>query len=128
MLLKDWPVRDLLNSNLPKFLADEDVDARLVNFFSSKNVDIEYAPKGIKNSKLFELACNKKRFLLTFDKDFLNISLFSPSKLPGIAVFRVHPLEFSRLKTISLHFLESLSNEMMGKTLIITEEGIEIIG
>ena len=68
MLLSGWLARDLSISKL-KFLADEDVDARLVKSLSDKGIDIKYAPKGVKNSELYALACKEERVLLTLDSE-----------------------------------------------------------
>jgi len=55
-----------------KFFSDEDVDARLIKSLSDKGIDIKYAEKGIRNSKLYSLACKESRAILSRDKDFLN--------------------------------------------------------
>jgi len=122
MLLKDWLVKDLSISKL-KFFADEDVDARLVKSLLDKGVDIKYAAKGIRNSRLYSLACKESRGILSRDKDFLKTSLFSPSKLPMIVVLRVHPPVWYKLEPLVLQFLEKFSDEMKGKTWAIREDG-----
>ena len=125
MLLKDWLVKDLLTSKL-KFLADEDVDARLVKSLSNKGIDIVYSPKGIRNSDLYSLACKEERALLTRDKDFLNTALFPPSMCPAIVVLRMHPPDVSRTEHSLLKLIEQFSDNMKGKTLALKEEGIDI--
>src|SRR3989338_3944420 len=105
-----------------KFFSDEDVDARLVKSLSDKGIDIKYAPKGIKNSKLFSLACKESRAILSRDKDFLNTSLFPPTKLPLIVVLRIHPPAFSRLESPVSKFFKKLSDEMEGKTWVVKED------
>ena len=105
-----------------KFFSDEDVDARLIKSLSDKGIDIKYADKGIKNSKLYSLACKESRAILSRDKDFLNTSLFPPSKLPLIVVLRIHPPTFSRLEPPVLKFFKKLSDEMKGKTWVIKEK------
>ena len=122
MLLKGLLVKDLSISKL-KFFADEDVDARLVKSLSKKNVDVRFAPKGIRNSKLYNLACKESRAILTRDKDFLKTSLFPPSKLPVIVVLRVHPPVWYKLEPLVLQFLEKFSDEMRGKTWALREDG-----
>ncbi len=121
MQLKDWLVKDLSILSF-KFFSDEDIDARLIKFLSDKGIDIKYAERGIRNSKLYSLACKESRAILTRDKDFLNTSLFSPTKLPLIVVLRIHPPTFSRLKSPVLKFFEKLSDEMKGKTWAVKEE------
>lgn len=126
MLPSGWPAKGLLTSNSRlKFLADEDVDARLVRSLSSKGVNIKYASKGAKNSELYALACKEKRALFTLDKDFLNTSLFPPSKLPAIIVLRVHPPEVSKLESLLLKFIKEFSDEMKGRTFVLKDKGVE---
>ena len=124
-LLKGWLGKDLSMPKL-KFLADEDVDARLIKSLSSKGIDIKYTEKGVRNSKLYSVACEESRAILTRDKDFLKTSLFQPSKLPAIVVMRVHPPAWSMLEPLVMQFLEKFSDDMKGKTWMITEEGFSL--
>jgi len=112
----------------PKFFSDEDIDARLVRFLRDNGVDIIYVEKGVKNSRLYSLACKEERGILSRDKDFLNTSLFSPSKLPAIVVIRVHPPILSKLKPLVFGFIEKFSDDMRGKTWELREEGAILIG
>ncbi len=111
----------------PKFLADEDVDARLVKSLSNRGIDIVFAPKGIRNSSLYFLACEKQRVLLSFDKDFLNTSLFTPSRLPAIIIVRIHLPELAKLESLLVKWVEKFSDKTRGNTWIITEEGARIV-
>lgn len=106
-----------------KFFADEDVDARLIKSLSARGIDVKYAAKGVRNSKLYLLACKESRVILSRDKDFLKTSLFPPSRLPAIVVMRVHPPVWYKLEPLVLQFLEKFSKEMKGKTWIIEEDG-----
>ena len=125
MLLRGWLVKDLSISKL-KFLADEDLDARLVRALCDKGVDVVFASKGIRNSELYSVACKEGKALLSLDKDFLNSSLFPPSKLPAIVIMRVHPPKVSKLESLFLKWLEKFSDDMKGKTWVITDEGFSI--
>ena len=97
-----------------KFLADEDVDARLVKSLSSKDLDIKYAEKGVRNSKLYLLACEEGKAILSFDKDFLNTSLFPPSQLPAIVVVRIHLFDVSKVESLLLNFIKEFSRKFEG--------------
>ena len=118
-------MKDLSISKL-KFFADEDIDERLVKLLLDKGVDIKYAEKGIRNSKLYSLACKESKAILTRDKDFLRTSLFPPSKLPAIVVMRVHPPVWYKLEPLVLQFLEKFSDEMKGKTWALAEDGFSL--
>ncbi len=111
-----------------KFFSDEDIDARLVKFLLDNGIDIKYSEKGIRNSELYSLACEKERGILSRDKDFLNISLFSSLKLPIIVVIRLHPPELSKLNPLVLKFILNLSEDNLGKTWELRDEGAFLIG
>jgi len=116
-----------LSTSKLKFLADEDVDARLVKSLISRSIDIVVAPKGIRNPSLYLLACEKQRALLSFDKDFLNTSLFTPSKLPAIVVLRIHLPTVPMLESLLVKWLDNFSDKTRGNTWIITEDGARIV-
>ncbi|MBD3155519.1 MAG: hypothetical protein GF368_02590 [Candidatus Aenigmarchaeota archaeon] len=111
-----------------KFLADENVDARLVKFLLERNVNIKYTSKGIKNSKLFSLACNEDRVLLTHDKDFMNVILTSEKTFPGIIVIRIHPPKLSKLKSSMIYLVEKFSEkDIKNRILLLSEDRVEIM-
>ncbi len=111
-----------------KFLADENVDARLVKFLSGKNIDIKYSSKGLRNSKLFSIACEENRVLLTHDKDFMNILLTSDQTFPGIVIIRIHPPRLEKLETSIINLIEYFSEEdIKDKVVLLAEESIKIM-
>ncbi len=83
-----------------KILADENVKAKLVKFLNGTGINTEYAPKSLKNSKLFNYACEQKRILLTHDKDFMKTEIYEPKLSSGIVLLRIHPPKLSVLKDI----------------------------
>lgn len=113
---------------LLKLFSDEDIDARLVKFLSDKGVDIKYAKKGIRNSNLYSLSCKEGRGILSRDKDFLNKILFPPSNLPAIVILRVHPPVLSKLMPLVSNFIEKFSEDKLGETWELREEGAIIVG
>src|SRR3989338_2930529 len=125
-LLKNSLVRGLSTLKF-KFLSDEDVDARFIKSLSDSGIDIRYADKGIRNSKLYSLACKEGKAILSFDKDFLNTSLFPPAKLPAVLIIHVHPPSTSKYESLFLQWLNKFSDESIGNTWILAEDGIRII-
>ena len=98
-----------------------------IKSLSDKGIDIRYADKGIRNSKLYSLACKEGKAILSFDKDFLNTSLFPPAKLPAVLIIHVHPPSTSKYESLFLQWLNKFSDESIGNTWILAEDGIRII-
>ena len=110
-----------------KIIADENVKLRLVKFLKENGFDVEYAPKGLRNSGLFSLALKRKSILLTHDKDFMNTILYPPKTSFGMIVVRIHPPELPKLKFSVLGLLKTLSaSNSKGKLFIIKEKEVEI--
>jgi len=126
MLLKNLLVRGLSTLKF-KFLADEDVDARFIKSLSDRGIDIRYADNGIRNSKLYSLACKEGKAILSLDKDFLNTSLFPPAKLPAILVIRAHPPSTSKYESLFLQWSNKFSDKLIGNTWILAEDGTRVI-
>ena len=109
-----------------KFLSDENVKLDLIKFLSREGVDVKNAPKGEKDLRLFSLACEDERAILTHDKHFLNKALFPPEKSCGIVVMRIHPPDLSKLQSAVLKLLNEYSaKEIKGKLLVLWESGVE---
>jgi predicted nuclease of predicted toxin-antitoxin system len=109
-----------------KFLADENVDMRLVKWLEGTGYDVQLASKGIKNSKLFELAKKLNRILLTNDTDFLNTLLYSPKKIPGIIVFRILKPTLEKQKKSLLKLLPRLQKGLKNKIIELFENSFNI--
>ena len=72
-----------------RLLADEDVDARIVNTLRERGVDVvavnELGYGGRDDSDIYQLARKKNRVLLTFNgKDFLNPGRFPLQNCSGV--------------------------------------------
>ncbi|MBI2641651.1 DUF5615 family PIN-like protein [Candidatus Roizmanbacteria bacterium] len=104
-----------------RFLLDENVDIRLSSFLKKKGFDVEFAPKGIKNSNLINLAKEKACILITHDKDFANSNLYDPVTFAGMIVLRIHPPRLNNLVVSLDKFLnKNKSLDFRGKIFILT--------
>ncbi len=67
-----------------KILADESVDAPVVGALRKAGYDVEFVLEispGIPDSDVLRLAIQKKRFLITSDKDFGELAVKSKSRI-----------------------------------------------
>jgi len=110
-----------------KFLADENIDARLVTYLVSRGIDITYGPKGLRNSLLLHLALREGRMLITKDTDFLNPVLYPLKDSPGILLLRIHPPDLEKTKAAFLEFLKKISKKRVGhKTFLLREDSLDV--
>ena len=110
-----------------KFLADENVDARLIQWLKKLGYDVMTATKGVRNSSLFQLAKKFRRILITNDTDFLNTLLYSPRKHPGIIVLRLLKPTIDNQKKAFINFLPKFRKELKKRIIELFEEGFRII-
>ncbi|MDO8610144.1 MAG: DUF5615 family PIN-like protein [bacterium] len=110
------------STDLFLFLADENVEAKLIKYLSEKGCNIITAKKGIRNSHLINLAKKEKRILLTHDKDFANQLLYSHLKYEGIIILDVHPPILTNLiAAIDDLLLRTKPNKFTGKLFLLSK-------
>jgi len=108
-------------------LADENVKGRLVKWLKAESHDVAVAPKGAKNSRLWQLARTSRRALLTNDTDFLNTALYPPATTSGVIVLRVFPLTFvTQQEALRRLFAEVSAAALAGKLVELAREGFEL--
>jgi len=100
-----------------KFIADENIPFSLVRIIRKQGFDIKVLKEenltGITDQKLIEISKKEKRVLLTFDKDFCNITEFPLKKHQGIIVLRYknkHP------SNVIKKFSALLNSELLKKS------------
>ena len=81
-----------------KFLLDENVHRGLFSFLTGSGHDVRLSPKSVRNSKLFELALEEKRILITRDSDFLDKTLYPAFKHFGVILLRVPAVDLELQK------------------------------
>lgn len=110
-----------------RLLADENVKGRLIRWLRKRGHEVSVAPKGFKNSRLFSLARDEERVLVTNDTDFLNTGLYPPAGSPGRIVLRVFPPTFvEQQAALSRLFSEVDPNDVAEKLVELTREGFEL--
>ncbi len=104
-----------------KILLDENVHRGLFSFLTESGHEVKLAPKGFKNSRLFQLAADEAMLLITRDSDFSKPP-YASSKHFGIVLLRITPGDLEAQKTAISELFKSES-ELKGKTFVLTEEG-----
>ena len=111
-----------------RFKLDENLGTRTQHLFESQGHDIKTVLnqklQGCSDQKLYEICCDEKRCLVTFDLDFADITRFPPAKTNGIVVIRVppHP-NLVIIEQLVKQFLQALSQMSVEKSLWIVEVG-----
>jgi predicted nuclease of predicted toxin-antitoxin system len=87
---------------------------------------VEYVPKGAKNSRVAQLAKEKKAILITRDSDFANTLAYPPGGFYGIIVLYIHPPK-SELLVKALSNVLTKVNEFEGKLFLIEKSGFKVV-
>lgn len=110
-----------------KFLTDENVKGRLVKWLQTLGYNVTMAPKGVRNSQLFELAKQTGQVLISNDKDFLNSALYPIEGTPGRIILRIFPPTFESQRTaLEGFFVQVKEGECVNKLVELWREGFEM--
>ena len=109
-----------------KFLLDENVSNNLRKLLISKGYDAitiqELNKRGAKNSELLEIARQKSRILVTYDKDFMELTHESDNFL---ILIDIHPLIDENVLPNFEKYLNTFSfEELKSEIIILKEDGI----
>jgi len=112
-----------------RFLADENVYVPIIQYLRSMGhevVDIrETSYSGASDEKIFKIAIEEKRTILTMDKDFVRMLRFPPDRCLGIIVVKIYKMSVDETTEVFKRYFESLDcDEIPGKLLIITKDGV----
>jgi predicted nuclease of predicted toxin-antitoxin system len=108
-----------------RFLLDENVPRPVMRFLKSKQYHVEYVPKGAKNSRVAQLARERKAILLTRDSDFANTLAYPPRMFYGIVVLQIHPPRSELLAEALSNFLTKV-DEFEGKLFLVERFGLNV--
>lgn len=111
-----------------KFKLDENFGVRTRQLFRDAGHDVETVAdeglSGVADHRLFEACLSEDRCLVTLDKDFSDVTRFSPQMSSGIVVIRVprNP-SLSLLQQLVRQLLAALSKTPIKGSLWIVEVG-----
>lgn len=115
-----------------KILADENIEAPIVNYLSNFGADVVYISKklkGISDEEVLTIAQKDQRLIFTNDRDFAYKIYLENRFKNGVVLFRFDnqktSVKLEALKrTLQIFSLEHLT----GKFSVISEEGIKQMG
>jgi len=111
-----------------RFLLDENVGLKIAEWLRKTGHNVKIAPKGLRNSSLFELAKKTRRIFLTNDTDFLNSLLYPAKGTAGRIVFRIFPPTLAnQLKGLSLILAKLPKKNLVGKLIELGQDGFKIL-
>jgi predicted nuclease of predicted toxin-antitoxin system len=112
-----------------KLLADESVDAPVVEFLRNTGFDIIYVLErkpGVSDSYVLEWSIRTKRVLLTVDKDFGELIFRTGKASVGVVLYRLSGIPNSAKSKIILRVLQERNNELIRAFTVITRHRIRI--
>lgn len=112
-----------------KFLADENIESRLVQKLQDDGYDVTWVRKlypGRSDLTVFKIAQSQHRILLTNDKDFGEIC-FLQKKIPeGIILIRTNSEDSSFKAKLLSDFIRSHKEKIKGHFSVIAEKGVRL--
>jgi len=112
-----------------KLLADENVDAPIVNWLKTQGLDllsIRETYPGISDEEIIVRAAAEDRVILTNDLDFGELVFHRAMSAAGIILVRVHPpLPSTRLAAIQTHW-DEIMRHAQGNFLVVTRRRLRL--
>ncbi|MBI2059138.1 MAG: DUF5615 family PIN-like protein [Nitrospirae bacterium] len=106
-----------------RFLADENVPAKLLAFLRSLGHDLRPVLKGTADPALAAQAQAESRVLLTYDTDFSNVDRYPASSHAGIILIRMNPVHIEKAKAVLEDLLTSIPESgLTGRRYLVFEE------
>lgn len=109
-----------------KFLTDENLPRSTVQMLRELGHEVkdvrEAKLSGFSDRKLFEIAKNESRILVTLDKDFGNILYFPPKEHSGIIVLRLRQPTQKHITSILRNFIQQMDEDELKQSLRIVED------
>ena len=114
-----------------RVLADENLPRSIVDLLRAEGHDVLWARtdcSGWKDAAILEFAESEARFVLTRDKDFLQVAVQGqpPLRRCGVVLFRVHPATPAMLEPLARMFMAA-TEPGAGHARIVTAGGIQIV-
>ena len=114
----------MVDFSLFRILADEDVSFKLIRPLKKLGVDVKPVTKGWKNGRLFGLAIEESRILLTHDNDFADDLRYPASKTDGIIIMKIHPpVPEDLIQAVTDLFQKLPPEKLKGKLILLYKEG-----
>ncbi len=112
-----------------KILADESVDAPIVEALRKAGHDVEFIleiASGIPDADVLQSAVQKKRFLITSDKDFGELVVRSKKPHRGVLLYRLSGLSNDRKGVLIAQVIEERASELKDNFSVISIHQLRI--
>jgi predicted nuclease of predicted toxin-antitoxin system len=114
-----------------KFKVDENLPDELTHLLRSAGWDSATVPEqnlgGAPDPPLARVCASENRILVTFDRGFSNIKVYSAFGLPGVVVFRLRRQDKPHVLRVSEQLVQELKRrELKGELWIVHENRIRI--
>jgi predicted nuclease of predicted toxin-antitoxin system len=114
-----------------KFKIDENLPEELAHLLRNADWDsatvVEQDLGGVQDPPLARVCSSEGRILVTFDRGFANIEIYSDFGLPGVVVFRLKRQDKPHVLRVSNQLVQQLKRrELQGELWIVHENRIRI--
>ncbi len=112
-----------------KLLADECVEAKIVESLRSKGIQITYVSDvmpGAADDEVLKLANQNEAILLTADKDFGEIVFRQGRAMYGVILLRLHGLSSQTKSVIVFDIISKYTDILVGKFTVVTQTSVRI--
>jgi predicted nuclease of predicted toxin-antitoxin system len=114
-----------------KFKVDENLPEELTQLLRKAGWDsasvVEQDLGGAQDPRVAQVCSSEGRILITFDRGFSNIKIYSALNLPGIVVFRLKRQDKPHVLSVSNRLIQELKRrELRGELWIVHESRIRI--
>jgi predicted nuclease of predicted toxin-antitoxin system len=107
------------------FLADECVDAAVVEGLRDAGHDVRYVAEGeraLTDAEVLKIAAQENRILLTEDKDFGDLVFRGGYVVPGVVLLRIEPLRRSLKWPRLAAAIERFEDRLFGRHTVVHED------
>ena len=111
------------------FLADENIEAEIVDFLRSNKYEVDYVPEmspGIVDKEIISQANKNNSILITSDKDFGELVFRQHLVHNGVILIRLHGMTVEKKAEIVLNFVKDYSSKIPNSFSVITKSNIRI--
>ena len=110
-------LRLLIDANMPRLIT------RSLTALGYDVVDIrDVEVPGVADERIFEIAQQEGRVIITRDQDFGNVLLYPPGLHSGIIVLKTQALSSESIKDLLVRFLAEIKEDEVSGSLIILEK------
>jgi predicted nuclease of predicted toxin-antitoxin system len=113
-----------------KFLADVNIEKRLVDYLTGIGFDIKWIPDyecGMPDDVLLDLVKSENRILLTNDKDFGKLVFLQKKASEGIILFRIKGQDvYTKIRLVE-RLLKEFGDRLSRQFTVVTDKKIRFI-